>query len=113
MKYTLSRFTVRQESIKEVKRALAELVSEVRRNEPRTLYLVFREESKSTFFTLVSFENEAAWRRHAQSRYVDRFVKKLLPACEGKPLFLDLGLFASSKKQWILEQAHGADSRPR
>ena len=102
MKYTLSRFTVKPEKIKEVKRALAE----TRRNEPRTLYLVFREESESTFFTLVSFENEAAWRRHAQSRYVDHFVKKLLPACEGKPLFLDLSLFASSRKQWLLDAAH-------
>ena len=106
MKYTLSRFTVKQDAIKKAKRALAELVYEIRRNEPRTLYIVFREESKSTFFTLFSFENEAAWRRHAQSRYVDRFVKKLLPACEGKPLFLDLSLFASSRKQWVLEENH-------
>jgi len=104
VKYTLSRFTVRQEKIKEVKRALAELASDIRRNEPRTLYLVFREESKCTFLTLVSFESEAAWRRHAQSRYVDRFVKKLLPACEGKPLFLDLKLLASSRKQWMLDR---------
>ena len=57
-------------------------------------------------FTLVSFESEAAWRRHAQSRYVDRFVKKLLPICEGKPLFLDLRLFASSRKQWVLQAPH-------
>jgi|SRR5881396_3421929 len=105
MKYTLAKFTVKQERLKEVKRALAELVSEIRRNEPRTLYLVFREERKSSFFTLFSFENEAAWRRHAQSRYVDRFVKKLLPACEGKPLFLDLRLAATSRKQWMLHPA--------
>ncbi len=105
MKYTLSRFTVKPEKIKEVKRALAELVHETHRSEPRTLYLVFREEGKSTFFTLVSFENDAAWRRHAQSRYVERFVKKLLPACEGKPLFVDLSCFASSRRQWVLDGA--------
>ena len=104
MKYTLSKFTVKQEKVKDVKRALAELVSEIRENEPRTLYLVFRDESKSTFFTLVSFENEAAWRRHAQSRYVGRFAKKLLPACDGRPLFLDLSHFAASRKQWVIEQ---------
>ena len=105
MKYTLSKFTVKTEKTKEAKRALAELACDIRRNQRRTLYLVFREESKSTFFTLISFENEVAWRRHAQSRYVDRFVKKLLPICEGKPLFLDLRLFASSRKQWLLEAA--------
>ena len=105
MKYTLSRFTVKQDKMKNVKRALAELVYEIRRNESRTLYVVFREESKSTFFILFSFENEAAWRRHAQSRYVDRFVKKLLPVCEGKPLFVDLSFFASTRKQWVLDGA--------
>ena len=104
MKYTLSKFTVKEEKLKEAKRVIAELVTAVREHEPRTLYLVFREDRKSTFFTLVSFENEAAWRRHAQSRYVDRFAKKLLPLCEGKPLFLDLSQFASSRKQWVLEQ---------
>jgi len=104
MKYTLSKFTVKEEKLKEAKRVIAELVTAIREHEPRTLYLVFREDRKSTFFTLVSFENEAAWRRHAQSRHVDRFAKKLLPLCEGKPLFLDLSQFASSRKQWVLEQ---------
>ena len=104
MKYTLSKVTVQEEKLKETKRAIAELVAAVREHEPRTLYLVFREDRKSTFFTLVSFENEAAWRRHAQSRYADRFAKKLLPLCEGKPLFLDLSQFASSRRQWVLEQ---------
>ena len=102
MKYTLSRFTVKPEKVKEVRRALAELACEIRRNDRRTLYLVFREERKSTFFTLVAFQDEAAWRRYAQSRHVDRFVKKLLPVCEGKPQFLELRLFASSKNQWPL-----------
>jgi quinol monooxygenase YgiN len=106
MKYTLSKFTVKEEKTRDAKRAIAELVAAVRENEPRTLYLVFREERKSAFFTLVSFENEAAWRRHAQSSYVNRFAKKLLPICEGKPVFLDVSQFASSRKQWLLEQ-HG------
>ena len=95
---------MKEEQLKEAKRAIADLVAAVRENEPRTLYLVFREKRKSTFFTLISFEDEAAWRHHAQSRYVDRFAKKLLPLCEGKPLFLDLNQFASSRKQWVLEQ---------
>ena len=104
MQYTLSRLTVKEEQLREAKRAIAELIAAVREHEPRTLYLVFREKRKSTFFALVSFENDAAWRSHAQSRHVDRFAKKLLPLCEGKPVFLDLSQFASSRKQWMLEQ---------
>jgi quinol monooxygenase YgiN len=103
MNYTLCSFTVKPEKLKEAKRALAELVSEIRRKEPRTFYLAFREERRCTFFTLMSFADEAAQRRHAQSRYVDRFVKKLLPGCEGKPRFTELHQLASSKKQWVLE----------
>ena len=104
MKYTLSSFTVKQEYVKPAKRALAELVAEVRQKEPRTLYLVFREDGSSTFVTLMAFEDEAAERRHAQSRYVAHFAKKLPPLCEGKPYFTELNYFAGSKKQWLLDR---------
>ena len=104
MKYTLSSFTVKQENVKPAKRALAELVAEVRQNEPRTLYLVFREDGSSTFFTLMAFEDEAAERRHAQSRHVGHFAKKLPPLCEGNPYFTELSHFAGSKKQWLLDR---------
>jgi quinol monooxygenase YgiN len=106
MKYTLSRFAVKQEKIKEAKRALSELADEVHRHEPRTFYMVFREESQNVFFTLVSFENEAAWRRHAQSRYVHRFARKLLPICEGKPAFFEVNSVAWSRKHWVLNGAN-------
>jgi len=104
MKYTLARYTVKQEKLKEVKKAIAEVVAEIRQHEPRTLYLVFREESKTTFIHLMSFENEAAERRHAQSRYIDRFVKKLYPNCLGKPVFNEFDLLGTTKKQWLLEK---------
>src|SRR5262245_33489022 len=103
MNYTLCSFAVKPEKVKEVKRALAELVSGIRQNEPRTFYLAFREEGCCTFFALIAFENDDAQRRHAQSRHVDRFAKKLLPACEGKPRFVTLRQFASSRKQWALD----------
>jgi len=105
MNYTLSSFTVKQEQVKPAKRALAELVAAVREHEPRTLYLVFRQGSSSTFFTLMSFEDEAAERRHAQSRHVSHFAKKVLPLCEGKPSFIELDYFAGSKKQWLLDKS--------
>jgi quinol monooxygenase YgiN len=111
MKYTLSRFTVKPEKTRESKRALAELVAAVREQEPKTLFAVFRAETHNTFLVLMSFENEAAERRHAQSQYVAHFARKLLPLCEGKPLFTELNLFVSSRKQWVLE-ATQALSRP-
>jgi quinol monooxygenase YgiN len=103
MKHTLSRFTVKPEKIRETKRALAELVVAIREHEPKTLFLVFRAESNNAFLLLMSFENEAAERRHAQSRYVAQFARKLLPLCGGKPIFSELNLFLSSRKQWVLE----------
>jgi len=102
MKYTMARYTVRPETVKEVKKAIAEFIAEVRKNEPRTLFLVFREEGRHTFVHWMSFENEAAERRHAQSRYNDRFVKKLLACAVGRPSFSEFRLFATSKKQWPL-----------
>jgi len=114
MNYTISSFTVKQEHVKSAKRALAKLVAAVRDNEPKTLYLVFREEGLPAFFTLMSFENEAAERRHAQSSYVAQFAKKLLPLCDGKPRFTELAYFAGSKKQWLLAQMNAvASAHPR
>jgi len=108
MKYTLSRFTVKPDKIRETKRALAELVAGIRTHEPKTLYVVFRAESQDTFLLLMSFESDAAERLHAQSRHVARFARKLLPLCEGKPLFSELDLFVSSRNQWILEAVQAA-----
>ena len=102
MKYTMARYTVRPETVKEVKKAIAEFIAEVRKNEPRTLFLVFREEGRHTFVHWMSFENEAAERRHAQSRYNDRFAKRLLEYGVGKPSFNEFRLLAASKKQWVL-----------
>ena len=103
MKYTMAKYTVKPETVKTVKRAIAEFVDEVRRHEPRTLYVVFREEGQHTFVHWMRFENEAAERRYAQARYTQRFAHKLLPALVGKAAFSEFRLFATTKKQWLLE----------
>jgi quinol monooxygenase YgiN len=102
MKYTMARYTVKPEAVKEVKRALAEFIAEVRKYEPKTLYVVFRESGQHTFVHWMAFENEAAERRHSQSRYNDLFVKKLIPNCTSKSTFTDFALIASTKTQWPL-----------
>lgn len=103
MKYTMAKYTVRPETVKAVKRAIAEFVNEVRTHEPRTLYVVCREAGQHTFVHWMRFENEAAERRHAQARYSKRFVHKLTPTFVGKAAFSDFQLFATSRKQWLLE----------
>jgi quinol monooxygenase YgiN len=102
MKYTMARYTVRPETVKAVKKAIAEFIAEVRKNEPRTLFLVFREEGQHTFVHWMCFDNEAAERRHMQSRYNDRFAKKLREYGVGKAVFDEFRLLAASKKQWVL-----------
>ncbi|SRR5258708_39477231 len=102
MKYTLARYTVRPDKVREIKKAIAEFLSEVRRHEPRTLYLVFRQESQHAFMHWMCFESEAAERRHAQARYNSLFVKKLLENCAGKPSFTEYKLFGASRKHWAL-----------
>ena len=77
MKYTMAKYTVKPEAVKAVRRAIAEFVDEVRKHEPRTLYVAFREEGQHTFVHWMRFENEAAERRHAQARYSKRFAHKL------------------------------------
>ncbi len=103
MKYTMAKYTVRPEKLREVKKAVAEFVGAVRKHEPRTLYLVFRENGHPVFIHWMWFENEAAERRHAQSRYNARFVKRLLPNCVGKAAFKEFRLLAASKKQCVLD----------
>ena len=103
MKYTLARFTVKPEHLQDTRLALAGLMAGVRQHQPRTLYTVFLTDMPGTFVALMGFENEAAEKRHSQSKYIAEFARKILPWCDGKPLFRELALFGSSLKQWLLE----------
>jgi quinol monooxygenase YgiN len=102
MKYTMARYTVRQDKLKEVRAALAEFVAAIREHEPRTLYVVFREPGQPVFVHLMAFEHEAAERRHIQSRYNDLFVKRVYPCCRDRPVFTELDLHGASRTQWLL-----------
>lgn len=110
--YTLSSFAVNEEHLKQAKRALAELVAAVRRHEPATLFQVFRKEGEPAFFCLMAFADEAAERAHAQARYVAKFARQILPWCEGKPHFTELGFFAGSQREWAFEPAAGVVAGP-
>lgn len=103
MNYILSKYTVKEEKLREVKHAISEVVAEIRVHEPRTLFVVFREPGRPTFIHLMGFEDQAAERKHAHSRYIDHFVKALYPNCVGKPVFTDVTLFSATRMQWVLE----------
>ena len=99
----MAKYTVKPQTVKAVKRAIAEFVAEVRKHEPRTFYVAFREEGQHSFVHWMWFENEAAERRHAQARYTQRFAHKLMPTFVGKASFSEFRLLATTKKQWLLE----------
>ncbi|MFM1770574.1 MAG: hypothetical protein RJA22_3103 [Verrucomicrobiota bacterium] len=105
MKYTLSTFSVGEKNLKHARRALAELVAALRRHEPRTLYLVFREEDAPAFRCMMAFPDEAAERAHAQSAHVARFARRMQALCEGTPTFTELGCFLSTHARWDVEEA--------
>lgn len=100
MRYTLVKYTVRPEKVGELKAAMREFIAAVRKNEPKTLFLIFRAEDGNTFYHLMRFEDEVARRQHNQSKYNAYFVKKLYPNCTSRPQVTELRLVESSKRQW-------------
>lgn len=104
MPYTVAEYTVKPSQLKAVQKALSEFVAQVRKHEPRTLYLVFSDDTKCTFVHVMSFENEEAERKHSQSRHVERFARVVSPHCVGKPVFSEMSLSTASRKHWLLEQ---------
>lgn len=103
MKYTLSTFTVGKENLKSAQRALAELVAALRRHEPGTLYLVFRDQDEPAFRCMMAFPDEAAERAHASSPHVTRFARKMQGLCQGRPSFVDLGHFMGTHADWAMD----------
>jgi quinol monooxygenase YgiN len=98
MKYSLARFSVSPNHIKSARLALQRLVAATQKQDPGLVYLVFQEEEQSVFFTLVSFQDEAAYRRYARSRHVAAFARTMLPLCEGKPSFVGLDLVSATRR---------------
>ena len=105
MSYTVAEYTVKPSKLKAVQKALSEFVAQVRKHEPRTLYLVFSDDTKCTFVHVMSFESAEAERKHSQSRYVGQFARIVSPHCVGKPVFSEMSLSTASRKHWSLEQS--------
>jgi quinol monooxygenase YgiN len=97
MKYSLSRFSVGPNQTKAARRALEKLVTAIHKNDPEVVYLVFQEPEHPVFFTLVSFQDEENYRRHATSAHVAEFARAILPLCDGKPSFVGLDLVTAAR----------------
>src|SRR5689334_24375108 len=97
MKYSLSRFSVDPAQVPAARQALEKLVAAIHKNDPEVVYLVFQEPGHPVFFTLVSFQDEENYRRHATSRHVAEFARTILPLCDGKPSFVGLDLVTAAR----------------
>jgi quinol monooxygenase YgiN len=105
MNYSLSRFSVGPGQVKAARKALEKLVTAIHKNDPEVVYLVFQESDHPVFFTLVSFQDETIYRRHATSPHVAEFARTILPLCDGKPSFVGLDLVIASR---VAEQLQAA-----
>ncbi len=90
-------YRVRREKLDEVKKAVAEFVSAVKKNEPGTLfYEAYQGVEDLSFFHVMTFEDEAAEGNHRRTPHMEAFVKKLYPSCEEEPGFVNLDLIGSN-----------------
>ena len=97
MKYSLSRFSVGPSHVKAARHALEKLVTAIHKDGSEVVYLVFQEPGRPVFFTLVSFQDEENYRKHATSSYVAEFARTILPLCDGKPSFVGLNLVTAAR----------------
>ena len=96
MKYSLSRFVVAPKDVKKAKRALNTLAAAIQKHDPGLAYLVFQEPDRPSFVTLVSFQDEHAYRQHATARHVAAFARKMATLCQSRPTFLGLDLVTAT-----------------
>ncbi len=89
MIHQIVNYRVKKEKLKDVKKALVELLSEVRKNQDLTpIYEAFQKSDACTFVHLMAFQDKKAQESHSSSSYVQRFREILYPSCEEQPVFI-------------------------
>lgn len=84
-------YKAKKEKIEFVKEVVKEFVQAVKEHEPNTrLYDAFQKEEGNSFIHFMIFENDDAMKHHQNTEYVKKFVEKLYPECEIKPVFTQL-----------------------
>lgn len=91
--YVMIPFQVKEDRLDEAKKAINELISNVREKEPGTLLYnsLQLKNDPTSFIHFIIFANNAAHMKHRAAAYVMDFVKKLYELCpkEPFPLFLE------------------------
>ncbi|MCL6266701.1 putative quinol monooxygenase [Flagellimonas myxillae] len=81
-------YQVKPEAVDTVKEIVGRFISEIRKNEPGTLfYKSYQQVDDPTCFThVMAFENEQAESLHKKSTYCREFTHVLYPLCEKMPV---------------------------
>ncbi|GBD96651.1 MAG TPA: antibiotic biosynthesis monooxygenase [Nitrospirae bacterium] len=91
--YVMIPFQVEEDKLEEAKKAINELISNVRENEPGTLLYKSLQLKKdpTSFVHFMVFADNASHMHHRTAKYVLEFVKKLYSLCpnEPYPIFLE------------------------
>ena len=91
--YVMIPFQVHEDKVEEAKKAITELIMNVREKEPGTLLYnsLQLQKDPSSFVHFIMFADSEAHMRHRSALYVVEFVKKLYALCpnEPYPIFLE------------------------
>ena len=95
--YVMIPFKVQEDKVEEAKKAINELISKVRENEPGTLLYksMQAKEDPTTFIHFMIFSDNDAQMEHRRAKYVMEFVKTLYSICPAEPHPVILESFAS------------------
>ena len=95
--YVMIPFQVHEDKVEEAKKAINELISNVREKEPGTLLYNSHQLKKdaTSFIHFIIFADNDAHMQHRSALYVLEFVKKLYAFCPNEPYPIFLDNFAS------------------
>ena len=95
--YVMIPFQVKEDRLDEAKKAINELISNVKEKEPGTLLYnsLQLKQDPTSFINFIIFANNDAHMKHRAAAYVMDFVKKLYDLCPGEPFPIFLESFDS------------------
>jgi quinol monooxygenase YgiN len=95
--YVMIPFQVKEDRLDEAKKAINELISNVKEKEPGTLLYksLQLKNDPTSFINFIIFADNNAHMKHRSAAYVMDFVKKLYELCEDEPFPVFLENFDS------------------
>ena len=95
--YVMIPFQVNEDKVEDAKKAINELISNVREKEPGTLFYKSLQLQKdpTSFINFMIFADNDAHMQHRKASYVVEFVKKIYRLCPNEPFPIFLENFDS------------------